>query len=258
MANTSDDGEVVRERPAWLIPLLVAAGVVILSTVFLYYYFGPTPREILGLDPEVSDRAAEVEAVVGGIRYIIPENYTRYPVQRTGGVQREVAMHALLPDMEPYSAERLAEFQSNAPDSPVIHFAVREAGVTLPAEQRMRRVYAKYLDGETPKRDMLGMDRYTFLPGSGYDDQDLFTYRDSEDRLALLLCYRLSPLIDSPNCTRTLLLSNTVALTYRYKRAHRANWSEIDQAVTALVRDFDATPSEPGMGLEEDLGGPPN
>jgi len=260
VTNSSDQNpqeESVQERPAWLIPVLVAAGIVTLSILFLYYYFGPTPREILGLAPEASERTVGIEAIVGTIRYVIPENYTRYPVQRAGGVQREIALHALLPNLEPYSLSKRALFESNTPDSPVIYITLREAGVTLPAEQRMRRVYEKYLDDEAPERDLLGMDHYRMRQNSGYRDQDLFVYHDERGRLALLLCYRLTPLIDSPNCSRTLLLTDTVAVSYRYKRAHRANWLEIDRAVLAAIREFDATPTFEDSPLYDDLDGGP-
>ena len=42
------DGELVHERPAWIIPGLVIVGVLTFSGFFLYHYFGPTPGEILG------------------------------------------------------------------------------------------------------------------------------------------------------------------------------------------------------------------
>lgn len=253
MSPPSNNDDFAKERPAWLFPALVAAGVVILSAFFLYYYFGPTPRELLGLDPQPSARTIEIEAIIGGTWFIIPENYTRYPVQRTGGIQREVAMHALLPDLEPFSEEQRAAFDNNAPDSAVLYFSLREAGVTLSSEQRFKRIYKKYLDGKPPEHDMLNMDRYAFSADSGYKDQDLFTYRDQNNQLALLLCDQLTSLIDSPNCTRTLLLSDKLALTYRYKRAHRANWQEIDAAILLLIQSFDATPVSNGDDLLEGL-----
>ena len=82
--NQSGD-ELVRERPAWIIPLLVLAGVLIFSGAFLYYYFGPTPGEILGMDPRASAAEENIEVIVGNTRFMVPEHYTRYPNQRTGG-----------------------------------------------------------------------------------------------------------------------------------------------------------------------------
>ena len=52
----------VKERPAWLIPAIVALAILGLSAVFLYYYFGPSANEILGLSPKAtaSEEIAEV------------------------------------------------------------------------------------------------------------------------------------------------------------------------------------------------------
>ncbi len=56
-----------------------------LSGAFLYYYFGPTPSEILELDPRASAADRKIETIVADRRFLIPENYTRYPTQRSGG-----------------------------------------------------------------------------------------------------------------------------------------------------------------------------
>ena len=58
-------GELVHERPAWILPVLAAFAVLVLSGVFLYYYFGPTPGEILGKDPRAS--AATLIRAIGCI-----------------------------------------------------------------------------------------------------------------------------------------------------------------------------------------------
>jgi hypothetical protein len=93
----------VRERPAWIIPVLVLLGVLTFSGAFLYYYFGPTPAELLGLDPRSSAEDVELEVFVADARFMIPEHYTRYPSQRGSRRQTNVDMHALLPDLQPYS-----------------------------------------------------------------------------------------------------------------------------------------------------------
>ncbi len=80
-----------------------------------YYYFGPTPGELLGLDPRASSASGEVEAIVGNTRFLIPEHYTRYPSQRGGGRIAAIDMHALLPDLEPYSC--LLYTSPSPPDS---------------------------------------------------------------------------------------------------------------------------------------------
>ena len=104
-------------------------------------------------------------------------------------------------------------------------------------------VYARYLANPKPTADPYGMDHYAFKPDSAYADQDLFVAKlDSEfEPLVVLICDRETDLVPSPNCTRTLHLTDSVALTYRYKRSHRKDWQAIDKAIVALVRSFIVT-----------------
>lgn len=241
-------GELVHERPAWILPVLVLLAVLIFSGLFLYYYFGPTTGELLGRDPRASAATRRIEAVVGGTRFLVPENYTRYPSQRGGGRQPELAMHALLPDFAPYSPERQGEFTDNTPNAQVVFFTLQEAGAMLPAERRLKEVYTKYLASTAPEKDRTGLERYGFKPDSGYRDQDLLVGTDSDGRLVLITCQRKTALIESPNCTRSLLLTRNLALTYRYKRTHLEEWRRIDELMIRLVTSFEA----PGLpnGLE--------
>lgn len=242
-------GELVHERPAWILPVLVALAVLTLSSVFLYYYFGPTPAEILGRDPRASALTRRIEAVVGGTRFLIPENYTRYPAQRTGGAQSEISMHTLLPDFAPYTPERDHEFADNSAESATLYFTLHGAKNLLPAERRLKEIYSKYLVSEKPEKDATGLEKFSFRQDSGYRDQDLLVGENSDGRLVLLICERQTALNASPNCTRTLLLSQNLALTYRYKRAHLAQWQRTDELMIRLVASFEAP------GLPSDLEG---
>lgn len=242
-------GELVHERPAWILPVLVILAVLSFSGAFLYYYFGPTPGEILGHDPKASAATRRVEAVIGGTRFLIPENYTRYPSQRSGGAQPEVAMHALLPDFTPYAPERQAEFVDNTPEANVVFFTLQESVAMLPAERRLKEVYSKYLTSTPPEKLENGLEKFGFRPDSGYKDQDLLVGTDTDGRLVLITCQRATPLIVSPNCTRSLLLTQNLALTYRYKRAHLDRWQRIDELLIRLVTSFEAP------GLPSDLEG---
>ncbi|MFZ3033438.1 MAG: hypothetical protein WA138_05450 [Parvibaculum sp.] len=242
-------GELVHQRPAWILPALVILAVAAFSGLFLYYYFGPTPEEILGRSPRASAASRRVEAVVGGTRFLIPENFTRYPAQRNGGTQPEIAMHALLPDFSPWSPDLQPEFADNSVDADVIFFTLHEAENTLPAERRLKDVYARYFTSAKPDGSVNGLEKFSFREDSGYRDQDLFVGKDHFDRIILLTCQRLTPLIHSPNCSRTLLLTRNLALTYRYKRAHLEKWQRIDELITRRVASFEAP------GLPNDLEG---
>lgn len=234
------DDEYVRERPAWIIPGLVLIGVLTFSGAFLYYYFGPTPSEILGLDPRASAADRKIETIVADRRFLIPENYTRYPTQRGGGRLTNIDMHALLPDMTPYETGLQERFIDNSAESDVVYFALAETQTPLTASRRLKEIYSKYLAAPEPEEDEAGLQRFTFRNDSGYANQDLLVARDDQERMVLLLCDRRSPLVDSPNCTRSLLLGPRLDLTYRYKRSHLSDWREIDRAVTTLVGEFES------------------
>ena len=239
--------ELVHERPAWIIPAAVAAGVLILSGFFLYYYFGPTTKELLGLDPRASIDDTPVEAIIADRRFLIPENYTRYPKQRDGGRQRELDMHALWPQMAPYSAQHEQDFADNGSSSNVIFFSLRETSTPLSSDKRLKNIYSKYLATPEPEKDPTGLKRFTFRENSGYGDQFLLVGHDADKRLLLLTCDRDTPLVESPNCSRTLLIAPNLELTYRYKRTHLKDWETIDEKIRALVASFDTTQKVEGL-----------
>ncbi|MES1990839.1 MAG: hypothetical protein V4441_07805 [Pseudomonadota bacterium] len=247
-----DSGELVHERPAWILPALVILTVTAFSGLFLYYYFGPRPAELLGQNPRASAATRRVEAVVGGTRFLIPENFTRYPAQRTGGDHSEMALYALLPDFEPYSSALDEEFADQTASSDVIYFTLARAEAMLPAERRLKEIYAKQFISPVPEKDETGLDRFTFKEKSGYADQDLLAGTDRDGRLILLMCQRQNDLNDSPNCSHTVLMTSSLALTYRYKRKHLRDWQRIVDLTMRIVRSFEAP------GLPDDLEKPEN
>jgi len=228
----------VQERPAWVIPAAVAVGVAIFSAAFAYYYFGPTPSELLGLDPRASDSQEEVEMTIGDRYFLIPANYTRYPLQRVGGTQNEIDLHALLPELAPYTIERREGFENNSPTSNLIHIKIHLAGALLPASRRLDDIYSRHLASQSSQPGPSGLLQYEFAATSGYRDQDLFVAEQENEQPFLFLCFRETDVIFSPNCTRTLHLTEQVALTYRYKRAQIDNWESIDRTVMARIESF--------------------
>jgi len=228
----------VQERPAWVIPAAVAVGVAVFSAAFAYYYFGPTPSELLGLDPRASDSQEEVEMVIGDRHFLIPANYTRYPLQRVGGTQDEIDLHALLPELAPYTIERREGFENNSPTSKLIHMKIHLAGALLPSSRRLDDIYSRHLASQSSLPGPSGLLQYDFASTSGYRDQDLFVAERENEQPFLFLCFRETDVIFSPNCTRTLHLTEEVALTYRYKRAQIDNWESIDRTVMARLESF--------------------
>jgi hypothetical protein len=158
-------------------------------------------------------------------------------------------MHALLPDFSPFTPERQSEFTDNSPDAQVVYFTLHESEAVLPAERRLKEIYSKYFISPKPEKDRTGLEKFAFRDDTGYKNQDLLVGTDADGRLVLLLCQRATPLVESPNCTRTLLLTQNLALTYRYKRAHLNAWQRIDELMIRIVTSFEAP------GLPNDLEG---
>lgn len=236
MSNSSDD---VHERPAWLLPVFVGLTVLILSGFFLYYYFGPTTGEILGTDPKASASTKMIETTIGDLSFNVPVNYTRIPAQRSGGKQKEIAFHALLLDLTPFTPEQKHLFDSNEADAQVLHFRIHERGKTLPATRRLDSIYVRYFESATQATAENPLEHYTFVDSSGYRDQDLFVYWPEAGEPLLLMCFRETGVIANPSCSRTLSLSDGTMLTYRYKRPFQKNWHEIDDMLVALVRSWE-------------------
>jgi hypothetical protein len=236
MSEGSDS--LVHERPAWMIPAAIAAGVFIFSAAFAYYYFGPTPSEILGLDPRASESQDRVDMEIGDRHFLIPANFTRYPLQRVGGTQNEIDLHALLPELAPYSIGRKDEFEDNSSASRLVHIKIHLAGDLLPATRRLDDIYARHLASQSPQPGPASLDQYEFAPTSGYRDQELFVAEQTDNQPALILCFKETDVIFSPNCTRTLHLTNSVAVTYRYKRGYLESWETIDRAIIARIESF--------------------
>ena len=242
--------ELVRERPAWIIPVLALLGVLTFSGVFLYYYFGPTPAELLGLDPRASSGTGKIEVIVADQRFVIPENYTRYPTQRAGGRMAGIDLHALLPGLQPYAQELQESFADNSARSDAIYISLAQRQAALSSSRRLKDVYSKYLESAEPEEGPEGLQLFRFRNDTGYADQDLLVGKDAEERILLLLCDRRTATIDSPKCFRTLLLGPRLELTYRFKRHHLGKWREIDKSVMSLIDRFAAIESM------DDLQGP--
>lgn len=250
MSDNSD--QMVQERPAWLIPLIVAAGIAVFSAAFAYYYFGPTPSELLGLAPRASESSEKVDMMIGDSQFLVPSNFTRYPLQRVGGTQNEIDLHALLPELAPYSIERREAFEDNTSDAMVVHIKIHLAENLLPASRRFDEIYSRHLASLVPVPGPTGLQRYDFSENSGYRDQDLFVDERGGTQPLLLLCFRETVIIFSPNCTRTFQINDTVALTYRYKRTQMERWETIDRTITALVESFIVASETDDISTDED------
>ena len=105
----------------------------------------------------------------------------------------------------------------------------------------------KYLESTDGEPGPNGLQLFRFRDNSGYANQDLLVGKDGEARILLLICDRIIAQIESPNCSRSLLLGPGLELSYRYKRHHIEDWLQIDEAVVSLVNGFSAIEEIDGL-----------
>lgn len=212
--------------------------VLVFASGFLYYYFGPSLNELQGNRPEASAHTTPVTLIIGGQKFVVPENFTQFPRARRGGVRKNVALYAMLPDFKPFTIAYEATFESNEVDSPIIHFQLESIRSPFNEEQRIDRVYLPSVLDTTGERALYGLTYFQFLDGSGYQDQDLYMGTDDLGRRAALTCGKDRQEILSSSCRRFTQLTDSVMLSYRFKRSRLRDWKAIDTGVRELALSF--------------------
>lgn len=237
-----------RQRSGWLIPLAVFFITASLSALVLAYYFAP-PTGLSEELPVPTDVTSPVGVSVGASGFRIPSNYIVLASARRGGSARELAMATLVPGFEGYTLANAQEFTANAVDSRVVNFSLKSEGLPIPEQDRLTRVYlqpqsatsdagqagAPALPRGTP--GPYGLRQYPLRPDSGYRDMDLFVAPTDSGPL-ILLCDKPGADTPSPNCLRDTRVNDKLGLSYRFKRAHLADWKAIDSGLRALIARF--------------------
>ncbi|MEM8987024.1 MAG: hypothetical protein AAGC95_09905 [Pseudomonadota bacterium] len=237
-------GEEVREESSWSYPLGILAATLILSAIFLYYYFGPRLEDIAGDTPKPTISEEEVSIVINNEAFQIPANYTVFPRSRRGGPRGSVFLYALWPNMSAYSPARRDIFVENDPRAPRIDILIEGRTQLFNEAERLEKLYLPLtIDGRgvpTP----FELQRYTFResrpdsPMNGYRDEELFIGRDENGAPIVLRCFKELPHIDSPDCRREYELGGNISITYRFKRPYMEEWRTIDIAVRGFVEQL--------------------
>ena len=230
-------GGLTRQRPGWLAPAISFFVAACLSAAVLAYYFAPGPPGLGGELPSPTDATRPVEIVIGPARFRISANYIPLASARRGGELAEVALAARLPQLDGYSLAFAKDFASNDGNSAIVHLRMRSGRVPLPEPERLERIYRLQVENPQGEPQSEGLTRYTFRPESGYRAQELFTGL-IDGQLIVVLCDRVAADTPSPNCLRDVPYGEALGLSYRFKRAHLAQWREIDAAVRRLIGGF--------------------
>ena len=239
---SEDFGVEAKQDSSWTLPLTIIGVTLLLSFGFVYYYFGPTISELRGDTPDPSASALPVNLTVGDVDLVVPTNYTRYPRARTPGVKESVSLYALLPDLEAFSSEKQDIFDSNESDSPVIYFTISAYDAALEENERLDRIYLEKVVDPKGRQGPYGLTVYEFIENSGYRDEDLFVDYGQDGGTVVIRCFKQLDHIPSPHCRRDMRLSDTLGLSYIYKRPWLAQWKEIDRNVKALTLSMRRSP----------------
>ena len=251
MAMTySDSDGLIRRRSGWMIPLGVFLVTFVLSALLLIYYLAPSAPNFLEEQVSPTSRTDLVALRVHGLKLWIPANYLQYASSRRGGAFKDVAMFALLPDLSGWSDDDAPSFSGNTADSPVVYLLIREERLNLTEADRLARIYMAHVADNKGTAGPFGLTQYAFRDDTGYRNEDLFVGQTPTGP-QLLRCVRFSPRVPSPSCLRDTPIAHDVALSYRFKRAHLAEWRQIGQAIGRLVARFKEEPRENALQGEQ-------
>jgi hypothetical protein len=241
MSRSDSADDTVRRRSGWLIPLGVLLVTVVLSAFFLLYYLFPSPPPLFAEQQSPTSDSSIVSVEVNGTKFWIPANYTVFDSARHGGIRRDVALFAILPDLAGWSNWNAGDFSDNSAKSPIVYMPIREDRVNLSEEDRMQRIYLAYIVDPKGAPGPFGLTQYTFSKDSGYRAEDLFVGH-TDSGLMILHCEKPGPDNPSPNCTRDLHVAKGVSVPYRFKRSKLSHWHEIADGVAKLMASFQHPP----------------
>ncbi len=237
---TNGDQETVHQRSGWLLPLAVFVVTALISGAVLYYYLGPRPSGFVRDTPSPTASTDLVQLSVNGTAFSIPANYLVYRRGQDGGVQNDISLYALWPGWKGFQPAQAQLFASNAPEARTIYMLLRIDRLNLTEEDRLERIYMGYFSNRLGVPGPYGLVQYSFTDDSGYKGEDLFVGETAQG-IAVFRCVKFTADVPSPSCLRDMPLVPGVALSYRFKRAHLAQWQDISAGVQKLVQDFLAT-----------------
>jgi hypothetical protein len=233
-------GSEVHRHSSWAMPAILLLITGAIGVGIFIYLTGPTVQELRGTAPSPTDSPEPVDLKVDGIAFRSPAYSTESPVARAGGDQEEVDLHVLLPDLHPWTQTDKAAFESNAPDARVVRFTLKPDHQRLTDDQRFERALRPQTVNPQGVPGPHGLTQFDFPPGLGYDDVQIFTAQLDAKTLLVLRCDKVGAREFGPSCIRQTRTPDGVGLTYRFKRAHLADWQTIDSGITQLVAGFRA------------------
>lgn len=234
-------GDEIREESSWRYPLGIFLATLLLCAVFLYYYVGPSVDEFSGNTPSPAISEEQVEFSVGGVNFRAPANYTVFPRDRRGGERDDVSLYALWPTLTGYTPARRDEFIENERNTRRIDIQISTRTSAFDEQGRVNVLYLPQTNDRRGAPTSFQMRKFTFkdaranVPTNGYSDTELFLGETASGKPIALFCFEERDEIRSPECWREFELSETVSISYRYKRRLLEEWKAIDAKIEAFV-----------------------
>ncbi len=240
-------GEEIKEESSWRYPLGIFMATLVLCAIFLYYYVGPSVEEFSGNVPSPAITEEPVVIEIAGTVFAPSANYTVYPRARRGGARDEVSLYALWPTMNGYAPAQRREFIENAPDTRRIDITIAKRMSPYEEARRFETLYLPETVDQRGVRTPYQLTKFTFkdqhadVPTSGYADSEMFVGADGQGQLLVLFCFKEREDIRSPECWREYEYSDTIEVSYRFKRPYLPEWRAIDAEVRKFVSSLDQT-----------------
>ena len=238
-------GEEIKEESSWRYPLGIFLATLVLCAIFLYYYVGPSVDEFSGNVPSPAITEEPVELQIGGMTFAPSANYTVFPRARRGGERDEVVLYALWPSLNGYSPAQRREFIENDPDTRRIDITIAKRSSPSTEQQRFETLYLPLTVDQRGVRTPYQLTKFTFteqrssVPTNGYRDTELFVGQDADGKLMALFCFAERDDILSPECWREYEYSDSVEVSYRFKRPYLPEWQRIDTEVRNYIAGID-------------------
>jgi hypothetical protein len=236
-ADAALGGE-VHAHSSWILPaiFLVVAGLIGIG--FYILFTGPTVDDLQGNTawPTAATDTADIR--IDNAVFRVPANYTKLRRSRSDGDADDIPMHALLPNLAPWTQAQAKEFNSNSWNARVVQIllAVDHAKLTYQDKfDRGIRPRSSTPDGIPGPH---GLTTYKFDAGTGYENTEWLTATLEDGSRFVMRCDAAATGNFGSSCMRVTRLKDGIGLTYKYKRAYLAQWKEIDAKVMAKVEGF--------------------
>lgn len=226
------------EWPIWSFPLTLFGLVLVSCVGFLFFYFGPSVEAYRGLKPSPTTSMEKVGVEVSGTLFVMPASFTRYATHRGSQRQDNVSLHAILPELAPYTADTATEFLRTDAQSPLVLINLVEAGEQYNPERHLQE-FLRPAANATPLPAPTGLTGYNFKADASYAGRQLFIAEASLGQSArAFICEH--PSAASPDCESRFRIGPTVMASYVFKRAHLNDWRDIERDVGLLLKSFRA------------------